>query len=560
MKKILSLLLSGSIVLLSYSGITPTSINATENENYVYGDGHFETIEEFNESVNSNLSNSEIVNSSIPSADLLSVIPSSYDISTNPSTSLYFPNIETQGTIGSCSAFATTYYQFTYEVNKLKGEATTHNNTYSPKWTYNYINGGADNGAYLSDAYNVLSNQGALTLNDFPYLNSYNQYTYEWCSNQQKLINALEYRVSRAYSKGVSSANDTSNLNYVKNMISSGHVGVIWVDAKRWEIKRNSDGEYAVVQGGTNRNASDTASGGHFMAVVGYDNNFEITVNNVTLKGAFKLANSWGETWNEGNDGFIWVMYDALNSNNTHGSQWNNNFSYPRASVFGDNNPFYFVDVAKCDVYFAGLVHFMTNNPNGFIIQTSTGLSNDYDNKRSVSSYSNLENAEGKYIAFDYFKADGLYDLSNYMSQSWTVNFTKYVNHNTYRINPRIVDNYCNPIAPLDTIYGTLSSGQYTKTTNINIAKGRVSAYDNNEITSNDVQLVMRYLSGGVNFSNLQKYLADYNDDGTVSILDVILMNNRLSSLNRECYTLTEYIPELGSSLSEMLQKENEVK
>ncbi|MDO5151432.1 MAG: dockerin type I domain-containing protein, partial [Oscillospiraceae bacterium] len=292
----------------------------------------------------------------------------------------------------------------------------------------------------------------------------------------------------------------------------------------------------------------------------GYDNNFEITVNNVTLKGAFKLANSWGETWDEGNNGFIWVMYDALNSNNKHGSQWNNNFSYPRASVFGYCNPFYFIDVAKCDVYFAGLVHFMTNNPNGFRIQSSTGLSNYYDTKRLVESYQNLENAEGKYIAFDYFNTDDVYDLSDYMSQSWTVNFTRNVNHNTYRINPRIVDNYCNPIAPLDTIYGSLSSGQYTKTTNIDIVKGRVSAYDNNEITSSDVQLVMRYLNGSVSFSNLQKFLADYNNDGTISILDVIMMNNHLSSLNRECYTLTEYIPEIGCSLAEMMQKENEVK
>ena len=28
-------------------------------------------------------------------------------------------------------------------------------------------------------------------------------------------------------------------------------------------------------------------------------------------KGAFKIVNSWGERY--GNDGYMWVMYDALN-------------------------------------------------------------------------------------------------------------------------------------------------------------------------------------------------------------------------------------------------------
>lgn len=458
--------------------------------------------------------------------------------------------------IGSCGGFATTYYQFTYEMNKYRGITTTNNNTYSPSWTYNYVNGGADNGAYLSDCYNVLGNQGALTLEDFPYNGNASSYSYDWCSNQTKLLDALQYRVASVQKITPSSGTDTTNLNKIKAQLSSGHVGVVWVDALRWEIRMNSDGEYAVVQGGTNIDSNDTDPGGHFMAVVGYDNDFEIEVNGVTLKGAFKLANSWGANWNQGNNGYIWVCYDALTANNTHGSNFNNDFSYPRARVFGSNQ-FSFITVQECDVYFAGILIFITNNPNSFNIRSKIG-SSSYSVNRNVHTYSNLQNPTFKYIAFDYFDADGIYDLSDHLSQSWLVELNSTISNNTtYRINPRMVDNLGKAIVPIDSLFGSLSSDSYSRTTNVNLAKGRVTTYDNNEITSSDSQLVLNYLVGNVQFSNLQKYLADYNNDGEVDIRDVIAMNVHISSLNGASYSIYDYIPEWGYSLSDIIDNES---
>jgi len=46
---------------------------------------------------------------------LRSGYPSKVDLS----TSKYFPAIGSQGGVGSCTAFSTVYYQFTYEANKL---------------------------------------------------------------------------------------------------------------------------------------------------------------------------------------------------------------------------------------------------------------------------------------------------------------------------------------------------------------------------------------------------------------------------------------------------------
>jgi hypothetical protein len=81
------------------------------------------------------------------------VIPSSFDISTNPDTALYFPPIGNQGAINSCAGWSTTYYQFTYEVNRYRNIPTDETNIFSPSWTYNYINGGANNNVLITDAY-----------------------------------------------------------------------------------------------------------------------------------------------------------------------------------------------------------------------------------------------------------------------------------------------------------------------------------------------------------------------------------------------------------------------
>ena len=53
--------------------------------------------------------------------------PSSVD----NSTSVYFPTIGNQGEIGSCSGWSTTYYQYTYEVNKMLGISTLQYNEIS---------------------------------------------------------------------------------------------------------------------------------------------------------------------------------------------------------------------------------------------------------------------------------------------------------------------------------------------------------------------------------------------------------------------------------------------
>ena len=105
-------------------------------------------------------------------------MPSSVDLSTSPC----FPPIGDQKSLGSCASYATTYYQYTYEVNKLNHVNSESDRViYSPKWTYNFANNGYNSGTTLTNNYKVLMSLGCLKNNDFPYTGNSSNYI-EWAS------------------------------------------------------------------------------------------------------------------------------------------------------------------------------------------------------------------------------------------------------------------------------------------------------------------------------------------------------------------------------------------
>lgn len=181
----------------------------------------------------------------------------SLPVSVDNSNSSYFPAIGDQGGMASCAGWATTYYQYTYEVNKYTNISTSDDNVYSPSWTYNYINGGANVPTFLNNAYDILTNHGAMKLSDYSYSTSPATYSYAWSTNVQKMTDALRYRVNRYY-VNCSSSYDLYNAKY---NLSNGKVGVIWTDAYGWTIKETNTNENIIVRG-------SSGGGGHFMAVL----------------------------------------------------------------------------------------------------------------------------------------------------------------------------------------------------------------------------------------------------------------------------------------------------
>ena len=162
--KILATKVSILALGMALSGLTV--LETSHNVLYVSAESYDESVGYGDEPIDyfSDPSEEQIIRQSNSELDYSSniVLPDSVDLSQSP----YFPKIGNQMDMGSCVAWATTYYQFTYEANKLNGIVTDDDNTYSPAWTFNLWNGGADNGSVNSVAYDLLKTHGAVRMVD----------------------------------------------------------------------------------------------------------------------------------------------------------------------------------------------------------------------------------------------------------------------------------------------------------------------------------------------------------------------------------------------------------
>ena len=278
--------------------------------------------------------------------DLDSALPSAVD----NSFLKYFPPIGDQGALGSCSAFNTTYYQFTYTIAMTKGWDVKNDpdNTkkFSPKWTFNLTNSGRNSSFSIIDSYRLFMDSGAAKWNEFEYINNKSdpKNYLEWPTHAEIWRNALNYRIEDYGYLEVWDENDpdtpvkspeSESLANVKQFLSNGHVLVFETNITGWKFTTVGndpstsyddpfEGEYIAYVNGKSSMSVD----GHVMTLVGYNDNIWVDINgNGTVdageKGAFKVANSWGTedvqefsntdfTWYS-NQGFVWLAYDALN-------------------------------------------------------------------------------------------------------------------------------------------------------------------------------------------------------------------------------------------------------
>lgn len=83
---------------------------------------------------------------------------------------LYLPPIGDQGYVGSCNAWSSTYYVWTYMINWWRNNPYPRsvNEIMNPTFTYNLINGGTDEGSNPWDAMTLISTIGAVPISAFP--------------------------------------------------------------------------------------------------------------------------------------------------------------------------------------------------------------------------------------------------------------------------------------------------------------------------------------------------------------------------------------------------------
>lgn len=242
------------------------------------------------------------------------------------STLKYFPQIGDQGALGSCSSFATTYYMATYETARARDldASVRTTNVLSPKFTYNLSNDGTDAGSAVEVNVLTMATHGTSSWDAFPYDGmDYKSYP----SDAEIWRSALSNRLSEFGT--LESVDTTSGLTQMKEMLLNGRVLVFATYILGWDMGTTTDdpstnaddlsaGQHVAI-----RMSSQT--GGHSMTVVGYDDDIWTDIDRDGVvdpgeKGALKVANSWGTDWSNGNNGFIWVAYDALKTWSGHPS------------------------------------------------------------------------------------------------------------------------------------------------------------------------------------------------------------------------------------------------
>ncbi len=269
-----------------------------------------------------------------------------YPRSVDNSAEAWFPVIGSQGGLGSCASFSTTYYTMTSQVARLRGwNVKTDNNPahiFSPRFTYNMINNGVDWGSNHLTAFWLLTTTGGATYADFPY----DAVDYKsWPTTASVWREALNYRMMDC---GTVLAIDTAvGLANAKQMLTDGYVFNFTAAVLNWQYvsfandpaTTSDDVFFATGVPNSRRQVVSHCTDGevnHAMTVVGYNDDVWCDINSNGVvdageKGALRIANQWDTGW--GDAGFAWVSYDALKTV----SAVPGGFSGPREEAIADH-------------------------------------------------------------------------------------------------------------------------------------------------------------------------------------------------------------------------------
>lgn len=246
-------------------------------------------------------------------------LPRFVDNSTLPS----FPPIFDQGNLASCTAVVTTYYQLTHTVGLMRGwdqSRLGNRHRFSPAWTYNLTNGGANSGVSLLRAYAALSAHGAVTLGEFSYRGSPSPASNyrRWPGEPELWRHALGNRIDRF---GIVDARDPVRfLRELKRLLLNGHVLTASTAIDGWNRRLVATPPGAATPA---RHAGQSvctrvdpgAPANHAVTIVGYDDDLWIDLDGDGRagpgeQGALKIANSWGR--GDWNSGYRWLHYTAV--------------------------------------------------------------------------------------------------------------------------------------------------------------------------------------------------------------------------------------------------------
>lgn len=231
------------------------------------------------------------------------------------SKKMYFPPVIDQKG-GSCAQASGIGYMFTYEINRLLGRdaSASDANRFAYLFTWNFVNGGGDNGGFVDEGLMIARNFGVMTEADYGYASVYQ---FKWASGYEKYHNAARYRVSR-----ITKFDDTTSegIARIKQYLydrgdgsAAGGVLTFSTRSSNWAIDNNYGGPS--LTGYKSILTRLATEGAHAITIAGYDDTVESTdADGNSHTGAFIVVNTWGTWWSD-NGRFYLPYYFFTNRN-----------------------------------------------------------------------------------------------------------------------------------------------------------------------------------------------------------------------------------------------------
>lgn len=230
----------------------------------------------------------------------------------------------------------------TYELNAkrlLPGNVSQ--NQQATHFTYNFINGGTNNGVSFMESWEIVKRCGNPSVFDYGGM-AYGGAS-RWMSGYNLYYNAMHNRITGVEVIYVNTLEGINTLrNWVYNHMGSDTIGGVanfysqtMTVTQQLPAGTPFGGQYVITAWG--------ASPNHAMTILGYNDSIRydyngdgMFTNNIDINGdskvdihdweigGFKMANTYGNLAGWGNQGFAWAMYKSFAENPSSGGIWNN--------------------------------------------------------------------------------------------------------------------------------------------------------------------------------------------------------------------------------------------
>ncbi|MBA2868798.1 C1 family peptidase [Methanococcus maripaludis] len=261
------------------------------------------------------ISNTDNVYFVIGLSESASLLNSTYlDLSSDK----YFPPVANQGDLGTCGNFACVYYANSYLQAKIHNwdlKGADRSKCFNPLWIFNKMNNEAVlPGISPVNILKMISRIGSATYETMPETDNITTW-----GSPEAWFEAVQYRTNGL------DVTFTSNTDVIKSWLNDGSIVIIAID---------TGGHLSTYFENTSIISDKSQSHGeatHAVVIVGY--NDSISKDNET--GAFKIVNSWGDTWGPNGDGTYYMTYDAVSNLSASmcarisGVRYNNSDSHP---------------------------------------------------------------------------------------------------------------------------------------------------------------------------------------------------------------------------------------